>query len=40
MGLVLDWLKEQGSTPAMEERNKAKSRLVYDVLDSSDNFYR
>ncbi len=34
-GLVFDWLKQQGGLAAMEQRNIAKSRLLYDYLDAS-----
>src|SRR5450830_331874 len=37
-GLVFQWLKRQGGVAAMEERNVAKARLLYDYLDSTD-FY-
>lgn len=38
MGLVLGWLKQKGGLAAMETINIAKSRLLYDLIDSSD-FY-
>ncbi|WP_395699662.1 3-phosphoserine/phosphohydroxythreonine transaminase [Aquabacterium sp.] len=38
-GLVFQWLKAQGGVAAMEARNIAKARLLYDALDASD-FYR
>jgi phosphoserine aminotransferase len=34
-GLVFQWLKKQGGIPAMEQRNIAKARLLYDFLDHS-----
>lgn len=34
-GLVLEWLEQQGGLKAMQERNKAKAKLLYDCLDSS-----
>ena len=37
-GLVFKWLKQQGGLTAMEARNMEKSKLLYDVIDSS-NFY-
>ncbi len=37
-GLVFQWLKKQGGVDAMEQRNIAKSALLYDYLDSTD-FY-
>ncbi|MDX3907536.1 MAG: 3-phosphoserine/phosphohydroxythreonine transaminase [Pigmentiphaga sp.] len=38
-GLVFKWLKQQGGVTGMESRNKAKARLLYDYLDTTD-FYR
>ncbi len=38
MGLVLEWLKEQGGVDAMEAVNELKARTLYDVIDNSD-FY-
>jgi phosphoserine aminotransferase len=37
-GLVFQWLKRQGGVAAMEQRNIAKAKLLYDYLDSTD-FY-
>jgi len=37
-GLTFQWLKRQGGVAAMEQRNIAKAKLLYDFLDSSD-FY-
>ncbi len=39
MTLVLQWLKDQGGTAAMEKLNDAKAATLYDIIDSSD-FYR
>ena len=38
-GLVFQWLKRQGGLAAIEQRNVAKAKLLYDYLDSSQ-FYR
>ena len=38
-GLVFDWVKAQGGVQAMEQRNREKAALLYDLLDQSD-FYR
>jgi phosphoserine aminotransferase len=38
-GLVFKWLKQQGGLPEIEKRNIAKSKLLYDFLDSS-KFFR
>jgi len=35
MGLVFDWIKDQGGLSAMQERNEAKAGKLYDYLDSS-----
>ncbi len=39
IGLVCDWLKDQGGVQAMERANIAKARLLYEAIDSSDGFY-
>ena len=36
---VFQWLKAQGGVPAIEQRNIAKARMLYDFLDQSD-YYR
>ena len=38
-GLVFEWLLKLGGLAAMETRNVAKARLLYDYLDATD-FYR
>ncbi|WP_457575766.1 3-phosphoserine/phosphohydroxythreonine transaminase [Desulfomarina sp.] len=35
VGEVLKWLKKQGGVAAMEERNREKAALIYDVIDST-----
>ena len=35
LGLVLEWLEEQGGVGEMEKINRAKAALLYDALDSS-----
>lgn len=35
LGLVLDWVEEQGGLAEMARRKKARSALLYDVLDAS-----
>jgi phosphoserine aminotransferase len=41
MKLVLQWLAgDVGGLAKMHERNKAKAKLLYDVIDSSGGFYR
>lgn len=39
VGLVLDWIKRKGGVEALQRASEEKARLVYDVIDSSDNFY-
>lgn len=39
LGLVLEWIENLGGLEAMQKRNEAKAKLLYDYLDSSD-FYR
>jgi phosphoserine aminotransferase len=34
-GLVFQWLKQQGGVAAMEQRNIAKTQLLYDCIDGS-----
>jgi len=38
LGLVLDWVIEQGGIPAMEALKKERAGLIYDVLDNSSIF--
>ncbi len=35
-GLVFQWLKRAGGIAAVEQRNIAKARLLYDTIDTSD----
>lgn len=35
MGLVFDWIEAQGGLAAIEKRNEAKAKLLYDALDAS-----
>ena len=37
--LVLKWLKKNGGLTAMAERNQAKAKLVYDVIDAAPDFF-
>lgn len=39
IGLVCDWLREQGGVEAIEVRNRRKAAILYDVIDSSEGFY-
>ena len=38
VALVAKWLEEQGGLTAMEQRNRDKSKMLYDVVDAGD-FY-
>ena len=40
MGLVLEWIKEQGGLAAITRRNEEKAALIYDAIDASNGFYR
>ena len=40
VGLVCEWALAEGGLTAMEERNRAKAKILYDAIDSSDGFYR
>lgn len=40
MGLVFDWIKENGGVDQMEEWSIAKSNLIFDMIDNSNNFFR
>ena len=35
LGLVLDWVAEQGGVAEMDRRRRERSALVYEVLDNS-----
>lgn len=39
MGLVLEWIKNNGGAEAMESLNKQKSSMIYDIINSSNGFY-
>ena len=39
MGLVLDWVKEEGGLAAITRRNEEKAALIYDAIDASQGFY-
>ncbi|XP_060927092.1 phosphoserine aminotransferase [Limanda limanda] len=39
MCLVLDWIKNNGGSAAMETLNKKKSSLIYDIINASNGFY-
>ena len=35
MGLVLEWIEAEGGVAAIEKRNAAKAKQLYDAIDSS-----
>lgn len=38
--LVLEYLKKLGGISAMEKQNRKKAKMVYDVIDNSNGFYK
>ena len=40
VGKVAKWIKAQGGLNAMAERNAKKAKLLYDVIDNSNGFYK
>ncbi len=39
IGLITEWLENQGGVEGIAKINEGKSRLVYNAIDSSDGFY-
>ncbi|XP_051951030.1 phosphoserine aminotransferase-like [Xyrauchen texanus] len=39
MGLVLEWIRNNGGANAMELLSKQKSAMIYDIINSSNGFY-
>jgi len=39
VGLVLEWIESAGGVAAIEKRNDAKAKLLYDTLEASSGFY-
>ncbi|KAF6739281.1 Phosphoserine aminotransferase [Oryzias melastigma] len=39
MSLVLEWIKNNGGSAAMETLNKQKSSIIYDIINASNGFY-
>lgn len=39
LGLVMKWVKRNGGVEGMAKRSAEKARLIYDLFDTSDNFY-
>ena len=40
MGLVLEWIESLGGISAIQQRNEAKAKLLYDAIENSAGFYR
>lgn len=40
LGEVLRWVEEQGGLEAIQKRNEEKAKLIYDVIDESNGFYK
>ena len=40
VGLVMEWIDAEGGILAIEKRNNAKAKLLYDTLEASNGFYR
>ncbi len=40
LGLVLDWIDEQGGLSGMQKINKEKAELLYNAIDNSDGYYK
>ena len=38
--LVLEHLKKLGGIPAMEKQNRKKAKMIYDIIDKSNGFYK
>jgi len=38
--LCLEYWKEQGGVPEIEKRNRKKAKILYDVIDKSNGFYK
>ena len=40
LGLMMEWIASEGGIAAIEQRNEAKAKLLYDAIDGSGGFYR
>ncbi|MEK9198376.1 3-phosphoserine/phosphohydroxythreonine transaminase [Lysinibacillus halotolerans] len=40
LGEVLKWVEAQGGLEGIEKNNEAKAKLIYDVIDQSNGFYK
>lgn len=39
MGLVLEWIKNNGGVAAMDKLSLIKSQMIYDIIEKSNGFY-
>ncbi len=39
LSLMMEWLEAQGGIDAIQQRNEAKAKLLYDAIDNSGGFY-
>jgi phosphoserine aminotransferase len=39
IGLVMGWIEAEGGITAIEKRNEAKAKMLYDAIDSSGGYY-
>lgn len=39
IGLVMEWIEAEGGITAIEKRNEAKAKTLYDAIDSSGGYY-
>jgi len=39
IGLMCQWMEEQGGIPEIEKRNRVKAEMMYEAIDSSGGFY-
>jgi phosphoserine aminotransferase len=39
IGLVMDWISAEGGISAIERRNEAKAKLLYDAINASGGYY-
>lgn len=39
MGMVLEWIENNGGAKAMEKLISIKSQMIYEIMDNSEGFY-
>ncbi len=39
LSLMMEWLENEGGIAAIQKRNEAKAKLLYDAIDNSEGFY-